>query len=525
MSFPSYGYQTSSPVIVNGNDGLWLTSDSTTGVGLRAPVLTNSYSISLPSQLPLNPNSTYLGISSITGSEATTNWLPASGKIPWSVAVPGSVYENIAEYIDVQTAFTNASSQTEPVTVLILPGVHDIQPNVILPVHVNLQGWGINTSILNGELQVAGPYSSTSTNPFWWFLGDLSLQNTSNVALRITNNGTPISGNGIIYTDRVQFTGGNSVSNDDGGTVVLNDCIVDSSQTCITSENGGVVNLFHSKFVPFSGGNPIVASNSVVLLWNSQVFDGPPTNTAITLNSCFFRAMSSLFNIEQVNMFDTDTQITESHADQFTTFNFRSSNPFRLGQILNSQLYSLDVDSNTSVFIEGSEIISLVSGNGFNVESDNSIFQQIEMYGTPGGTTNRAFFNLSTVRDHTFLFGQVDTATFDTCSLKGNTAVLSDLGANLYITNSTLEHLAVSNLSSTAEINVQCISNQFKGDSVLLELNTLPNPIFVLNSFNINPTSGTNIASGTSVVQSSNNIASPGAVWNVSTVDAGWTWL
>lgn len=521
-SLPLYAYQQSTPMVLNGPDGMWLSSDQITGMGMTSAVGSTTYNIVLPSQLPVNPNATFLGISSITGTEATTGWLPASSRIPWSVAVPGTPYENIAEFVDVQTAFTTAGAQTEPVTVLILPGIHDIQPNAILPPNVNLQGWGINTSVLVGELEIVGPYSNNAQSPQWWYLGDLNLKNTNGTALSISNNGVPISGTGIIYADRVQLQGGVAADNADGGTLVFNDCIVDASNVSVRTSNFGVLNFFHSKFIPFSGGDVIYGSNSVVLLWNSQIFDGPPTNTMIQLENCFFRAMSSLFNLENVVIIDTSSQIVECHMDETTHLRFQTNGGTASSQIFGSQVHSIDTCSNCQLLIDTSVVGTLQSMNGFVVTAQNSTFDTIDLFGT-SNVNNTLKIDTCTVHNLTKLSGQIASSMFASCTLNTNLALQTDQTASLYITNSFLEHAVVSNLDSGASVSSEFIGNEWRGNSPLIEVDSTNNPIFVLNSFNL--VSGINLATGSATVSTSNNLASPGSVWNVNTTDAGWVWV
>lgn len=528
LPYPN-SFQISSPALINGLNGMWLTEDNTTGVGFKAPLpATNTYQIVLPSALPPQPNNYFLGVNSISGSDLLySQWLQAAGKIPWSVAVPGSAYESISEYTSIATALSDAQATNTHISVLILPGSHNAQPNVTLPKDVDLIGWGTNVSIINGGVVINGPYTPTRA---FWYIKQLSIINNGkgNVALQMTNSGVPINNGGVVFVDNSFLSGGDAIRNDDGGLMGFQVCQFDANDFCFVGANGGSITLFDSVVLPSLGGSICDMDDQRFLLNWSGVFK-IPGRSQLSVRNSELRIVSSFLNLEDINVVDGDLLISDSFVTDDCNVLLQTSTVGGTAKIYNSRLPKLIPDTlmTTTIINSFANLIQTNNASGFDLTLQNSTFDTIDIEANLSLNINRLKMTGSVVNELLLIRGKCDPTSFVIGSqLFTNVAIQAEPSTSSSI-KFIQNYLNLLNVNSpNASVLLNFFGNHFEGISpvVNLDMNLSDNPLFINNLFDL---SGNLIISQTTgvTVLSQNNIATTGAIWNTPTVVPGWVEL
>lgn len=513
----------SSPMMLTGGSGMWFSPDEVNGVGFKsAQTVTDNYQIVLPPDLPAVPNNYFLGLNTIVGTDVFTNWLPASGKIPWSVAVPGSAYESISEYTSLSTAFNDAQLTGEHVSVLVLPGQHDAQPNVVLPLNVDLIGWGANVSIIDGEVQIAGPFSQPLLT---WHIREVDVRNTGkgNVALRITNNGTPIGANGLIYVDNSAFNGNITISNDDGGNMSFQVCRFDSSEVCFTGSQGGSISLFDCVVLTISGGQVCDIDAQRFLVNWSGIFNVPTTTSMFCRNDAELRFLNSFINIDDIHSIDSDFVMSSTFLAPGTQLFLETLTGVAGSAKINASKFdTLQTNGSYPTEIYDCVANTITSSDGFNLLIDNSRINQMALVGNVSSSQNILNFKNSSCLNYLTVNGRIDTSSIILNSQTlTNVNIQVEAPSSLYFYQSYMNTVNVN--SSTTTMDLQFFQNSVQGNGPLfgLNMNGTDTPLFIQNVFNVTSNLALADAPGTTIF-SQNNISSPSSFWNATTSVPNW---
>ena len=516
-------YQITSPAWISGNDGLWLSPDNISTVGLRCPSsVANNYQIVLPSLLPPAPNNYYLGLNQLSGNNAFTEWLPASGKIPWSVAQPGTVYESISEYTSLPVALSDAGANGSHISVLVLPGFHDATPNVQLPLNVDLIGWGANVSTVFGEVFVAGPYSLP---PPTWYIQNLSLINSGkgNVALRATNSGSPINNGGVVYVDSCILNSEETVRNDDGAQMAFKSCQFDSSGVCFSGTNGGGINLFDCIVLTQSGGI-IMDVDGQRFISNWSGFFNAPGNTDIFVRNEELRLFTTFLNIDSIVLIDADLEMNNSFAAVGTRIVCQRGTTGGSLDIRSSRIANLQVDALSVLDMTNCWANSITSNSGFEVKLNDVTVDRLDLT-ADAALPNKINASDTNVNDYCVIRGKIDsTSQFIGCKLLNNISLQVDQSSQIEFYQNYLNHIHVD--SPATSLSLSLIQNVVRGDGPLFNLNMNPadSPLFLQNTFVLFSNLAIADAPGTNVL-TQNNISSPSSFWNTGTIFPGWVEL